>query len=207
LDGVLINSSACHSDAFQTVFARHGIRDFDYAIYAGRRTQDVVEEVFRRAGIPLDADLLNQTALDKSSLARQFLAEKEPLMEGCPDILKELAEQYSLALATSGSRASLEAFLDLAKCRDLFHSMLSGENVANAKPDPEIYRRSVAALGMPSNRCAVVEDAVAGVEAAHQAGATVVGLVGTCSEESLNRAGAAHIIHRLPELPTLLSSL
>ena len=207
LDGVLIDSSICHSNAFKTVFARHGIRDFDYATYAGQRTPEVVEEVFRRSGIPLDREVVAQTALDKSRLARQLLAEREPLAEGCLDILTQLAGRYSLALATSGSQASLEAFLDLANCRSLFRSLLSGENVTRAKPDPEIYRRSIEALGISSNCCVVVEDAVAGVEAARLAGATVVGMTGTCSEKSLYRAGAAHIIHRLPELPALLAAL
>jgi beta-phosphoglucomutase len=207
LDGVLIDSSVCHSNAFQTVFARHGIQDFDYATYAGRRTPDVVEEVFRRSGIPLDREVVTQTALDKSRLARQLLAEREPLAEGCLDVLAELAGRYSLALATSGSQASLETFLDLANCRSLFRSLLSGENVTRAKPDPEIYRRSVEALGISSSCCVVVEDAVAGVEAAHLVGAIVVGMAGTCSEESLYRAGAAHIIHRLLELPALLAAL
>ena len=50
LDGVLIDSTDCHRDAFQTVFAGHGIQDFDYTPYAGWRTPDVVVDVFRRAG-------------------------------------------------------------------------------------------------------------------------------------------------------------
>src|SRR5215831_13919074 len=119
LDGVLIDSSICHRDAFQAVFAPYGIHDFDYATYAGRRTPDVVAEVFHRAGIAAEPAMIAQTAQEKSRLARQFLGEKEPLAEGCPQILKQLAGRYSLALATSGSRASLEAFLDLAKCRPL----------------------------------------------------------------------------------------
>ncbi len=135
------------------------------------------------------------------------MGEREPLAEGCPEILKRLAARYSLALATSGSRPSVEMFLDLAGCRPLFRSVLSGEDVAYAKPDPEIYRRSVEALGIPSSRCLVVEDAVAGVEAARAAGASVVGLAGTCPPEALQQAGAAYIIHKLPELPELVTSL
>ena len=53
----------------------------------------------------------------------------------------------------------------------------------------------------------MVEDAVAGIEAARQAGARVVGVAGTCPEAALSRAGACQIIHRLPELPMLLSML
>ena len=119
LDGVLIDSTACHRAAFQTVFAQHGIRDFDYAAYAGWRTPDVVVEVFRRAGISSDPEEVVETAREKSRLARELIAEKKPLTEGCPKILWELAGPYRLALATSGSRAAVEAFLDLAGCRSV----------------------------------------------------------------------------------------
>src|SRR5689334_12315115 len=114
LDGVLIDSSACHRNAFETVFAPHGIRNFEYATYAGQRTPDVVEDVFRRAGLRFDSDLVAETAREKSRIARQLLAETEPLADGCRDVLERLARRYSLALATSGSRSSLDAFLDLA---------------------------------------------------------------------------------------------
>ena len=60
---------------------------------------------------------------------------------------------------------------------------------------------------MEAADCVVVEDAVAGVEAARAAGARVVGLAGTCPEAALSQAGACQIIHRLPELPALLSTL
>jgi beta-phosphoglucomutase len=207
LDGVLIDSTACHRVAFQTVFAGHGIQDFDYAAYAGWRTPDVVMDVFRRAGISSDPQEVADTAREKSRLARELIAEKKPLTEGCPGVLRELAGRYPLALATSGSRAAVEAFLDLADCRSLFSSLLSGEDVTHAKPDPEIYRRTIEALGAAADDCVVIEDAVAGVEAARQAGTRVVGVAGTCPEAALSRAGACQIIHRLPELPMLLSTL
>jgi len=54
---------------------------------------------------------------------------RKPIAQGCVSLLKDLAERYQLALASSGSRASVEAFLDLAGCRDLFRSVLNGDDV------------------------------------------------------------------------------
>jgi beta-phosphoglucomutase len=207
LDGVLIDSTDCHRNAFQTVFARHGIQDFDYTPYAGWRTPDVVVDVFRRAGVSSGPEEVAATAREKSRLARELIAGKKPLTEGCPEVLRELAGQYRLALATSGSRSAVEAFLDLAGCRSVFSSVLSGEDVIHAKPDPEIYSRAMASLAAEADDCVVVEDAVAGIEAARKAGARVIGVAGTCPEATLSRAGACRIIHRLPELPTLLPTL
>ena len=207
LDGVLIDSMACHRAAFQTVFAEHGIHDFDYAFYAGMRTPDVVADVFRRAGSSAGSETMAEIASRKSTLARELIAGKKPLMEGCPDVLWEMSKQYRLALATSGTRAAVAAFLQLADCHAVFSSVLSGEDVRQAKPDPEIYRRSIEALAMEAADCVVVEDAVAGIEAARAAGARVVGLAGTCPEAALSQAGACRIIQGLPELPTLLLTL
>jgi beta-phosphoglucomutase len=207
LDGVLIDSMSCHRTAFQTVFAEHGIHDFDYVFYAGMRTPDVVVDVFRRAGITSDPEAITEIASRKSAMARGLIAVKKPLMEGCPEVLRKIAEQYRLALATSGTRAAVQAFLQLADCHSVFTSVLSGEEVTRAKPDPEIYRRSIEALSMEAADCIVVEDAVAGIEAARAAGARVVGLAGTCPEAALSQAGACRIIQRLPELPALLKTL
>jgi beta-phosphoglucomutase len=207
LDGVLIDSSACHRAAFETVFAAHGILDFDYVPYAGWRTLDVVKDVFHRAGVSFDGDEVAQAAGRKTRMARELIAARKPLMAGCPQILHDLAGDYRLALATSGSRGAVEAFLTLAGCQSLFASTLSGEDVKRAKPDPEIYRRTVAALGIEADACVVIEDAVAGIRAARHAGVQVVGVAGTCSDAALRQAGACRIVRRLPELPAVLSAL
>ena len=48
--------------------------------------------------------------------------------------------------------------------------VINGDMVTNGKPDPEIFLKAAAALGVAPERCAVVEDSVAGIEAAHRAG-------------------------------------
>lgn len=52
-----------------------------------------------------------------------------------------------------------------------------------------------------------VEDSIAGIEAGHRAGAIVVGLTGTCSEEELTRAGVNYIIRCLEDISSTLSQI
>jgi len=119
-------------------------------------------------------------------------------------VLAKLAANYPLALASSGSRASVDAFLRLTSCRSLFQSILSGDDVVRAKPDPEIYARSASQLGMDPADCLVIEDAVAGIEAARAAGMQAVGLAGTSAAEDLLRAGATRVLPSLGALPAML---
>lgn len=207
LDGVLINSTACHRAAFEKVFESYGILEFDYSSYAGCRTRDVIEDVFRRAGLRTNPETVAQAASEKSRLAREFLCAEKPLADGCTSILAGLALRYRLALATSGSRQSAQFFLDQAGCRGLFQSVLSSDEVINSKPHPEIYLRTIEKLEIEPAECVVVEDSMAGIEAAHAAGAMVVGITGTCSEEELTGAGVTRVIHRLADVSSVLSDI
>ncbi len=205
LDGVLILSSPSHRAAFEQVFLEYGIADFDYPSYAGWRTPEVVEHVFAQRGRPIDAAQVARLAAAKSRLAREILQRQKPLAPGCEDALARLASVYPLAVASSGSRPSVDAFLKLSGSRSLFRAILSGDDVSNAKPDPEIYLRAARELGLPPDACLVVEDAVSGVQAARAAGACVVAIEGTCAAQDLRIAGADAVVPSLSQLvPTLV---
>lgn len=203
LDGVLIDSAACHRAAFEEVFLPFGVRDFEYSRYAGWRTAEVVDSVLQQVPCLLTPGLIAEVGSRKSQLARLKIAAK-PVDPECLAVLEKLAARYKLALASSGSRESVESFLMANQCRHLFQSVLSGDNVSRAKPDPEIYRRSLLSLDVPAPESVVVEDAIAGILAARAAGAAVIGMAGTSPADQLLAAGASHVIDKLSQLPELL---
>src|SRR5580704_9876561 len=206
LDGVLIHSTACHSAAFEHVLGRFGVDDFEYAPYAGWRTPEVIEDVLRRRGHSVEPEKITEAAREKSKLARDMLDRTKPIAPGAEIVLATLAASYPLALASSGSRPSIDAFLKITGSGSLFRSVLSGSDVARSKPDPEIYRRSVESLGLSPAECLVIEDAVAGIEAARAAGVVAIGVApeGDPGRELLRAAGALHVIAGVCELPGLL---
>ncbi len=208
LDGVLTDSTPCHRAAFEEVLRPLGISDFEYSHYAGQRTADVVAAEFRRCGVPLDDEAVRVAAERKTMLARANLVAMNPVAEGCRDLLEQLAGTYRLALASSGSYGTVHAFLGVNDLENLFESVLTGEDVTRAKPDPEIYRKSFAALGLAGESCVVVEDAVAGIEAARRAGAAAaIGVTGTCPAAALKDAGAAGVVSRLSEIAPMIAAL
>ena len=207
LDGVLIHSTRFHRLAFEQVLAPLGTTDFCYEHYAGWRTPEVIAAELQRAALPADPATITRLAEEKSRIARELIAASNPVAENCVAVLSELASRSSLGLASSGSRASVQAFLDRSGSASLFRSVLTGDDVAHAKPDPEIYRTSFTRLGLPPQTCMVIEDAVAGIEAARRAGAPAIGMTGTCSHETLLAAGALDTLDGLSGLPELLASL
>jgi HAD superfamily hydrolase (TIGR01509 family) len=200
LDGVLIDSAACHREAFEEIFRPLGIGTFDYARYAGWRTSDVVESVLRAAAHTVEPELIRE-----SRIAREKLAAANPVAPDCVAVLEALSRHYALALASSGSRQSVELFLAANRCASLFGPVLSGDDVEHAKPAPEIYTRAFEALGVAPTDGVIVEDAVAGILAAKGAGAgIVIGFADNSQAGQLLSAGADLVIQTLSELPGLL---
>jgi HAD superfamily hydrolase (TIGR01509 family) len=201
LDGVLIHSTTGHSAAFEHIFRAFRIKGFRYSDYAGWRTRDVIADVFKRNRLPISTEQLAELAAEKTRTVREILDRDPPLHPAAGRVLAELAAEFPLALASSGSRSNVQAFLGWSGSASLFRSILSGDEVENAKPHPEAYARSAQQLALDPAECLVVEDAVAGVEAARALGSPVVGIPGTCSEEALRLAGATDVIADLSALP------
>lgn len=202
LDGVLLDSANVHQQAFEQVFAQLGLSGFDYSLYAGWRTAEVISTFTREKGLALRAYEVARWAAEKSERARELAADLP--VENARTVLGALEGKYRLALASSASRATVDAFVARSGCH--FDLVLTGDDVRRGKPDPEIYQLSLWRLAVAAGEGLVVEDAKAGVEAARAAGAQVVGLSGTSVAEDLRTAGATHVLERLSDLPAWLAS-
>lgn len=204
MDGVLLDSSSIHHAAFLEILRPLGVVEFDYAEQAGRKTIDVFHHLNGKYGWQLSNLQIAELAMAKSAAALKAMRESNPIFPGAYEVVRMLSSHLPLALASSGSRRSVESFLKLNNLASYFSSILSSDDVACSKPDPEIYRKSCEVLQLPPNRCVVIEDAVAGVISAKQAGTAVYCLATTTGSSTLLAAGATGCLARLDDIPSAL---
>lgn len=199
MDGVLWASSMAHGAAYNAVFAVGGLLPVDYSRLAGRRTEDVFRS-FLAADAPNETIETFTTA--KQTVARALLHAFPPVVPDCLDVLSTLATSgRRLALVTSASAGTVRLFLDASRTATLFEVIISGHDVATAKPAPDIYKLALSKMGARPKQAAVVEDSAAGVEAARAADvAVVVGIEGTTSASVLREKGANFVVSSLREL-------
>lgn len=108
----------------------------------------------------------------KEELYRQFVREigLKPL-PGAAEWVRRLHHQgWPQAVASSAPRANLAIVLEVTGLASFFQVIVSAEDVTIGKPDPQVFLTAAERLGVPANRCIVVEDASAGIEAARRAG-------------------------------------
>jgi HAD superfamily hydrolase (TIGR01509 family) len=118
-----------------------------------------------------------------SQIARELEARIEaiyregiPLVAGARDALARCAELWPLALATGSTRRLIELVLDRGSLREFFRVTVSVDDVAAAKPSPDVYLRAAALLETDPARCVAVEDSANGVMSAYAAGMGVVAI-------------------------------
>jgi HAD superfamily hydrolase (TIGR01509 family) len=101
------------------------------------------------------------------------------------------ARGLKTAVATSADRVKLEGNLrEIGLPADRFDACITGDDIVRKKPDPEIFLKAAAAVGLPAGRCVVVEDAPNGIRAAKAAGAGCIGVTSSFPAERLREAGA-----------------
>jgi beta-phosphoglucomutase len=122
------------------------------------------------------------------------------LLPGVRPLLEQLHQAaWPQAIGSSAPRRNLELILDLTNTRAFFQAIVSMEDTSRGKPDPQVFLIAAQRLGVPPERCVVMEDAVAGVQAARAGGmkCVAVSFVGHHPEEKLRAAGADLVVPTL----------
>ncbi|MFI6281954.1 HAD family hydrolase [Streptomyces sp. NPDC050988] len=205
-DGVLVDSEPISNTLLAAYLTELGhptsyeesLRD--YMGSAMHRVHDLVEE---RTGERLPADF------DDVFHARVFAAferELEPVA-GAVEVLEKLAaDGVPYCLASSGSherirvghrKTGLDRWFDDGR-------IFSSQDVGRGKPAPDLFLHAAERMGVPPEKCLVVEDSPLGVRAAVAAGMDVYGFTAMTPPERL--AGADRLFEDMSELIGLLQS-
>ena len=179
LDGVLINSSQVIARQWQRWAERHSIdMSAIQKIWHGRRAFEIIQEVAPH----LDVDTETRWMRDAETTDVEGVA----IQPGAAALLASLPIG-SWAIATSGPRPVATARLNAVDL-PIPAVFITGDDVQHGKPNPEPYLRAAQALDIAPERCVVIEDAVAGIEAGLAAGAQVIAVPTSHAPHELAKA-------------------
>ncbi len=180
MDGVLVDTYSPHYKSWLMMAQREGLSftEEEFAETFGRTSREIIAH-FWGAGKHSDADIAKMDDV-KEKLFRDMIENDFPIMPGIMQLLADLKRDgFKIAVGSSGPRDNVETVVDKMQARAYFGTLVSGNDVLRGKPDPAIFLLAAERLGIPPERCAVVEDAPPGIEAAHAAGMVAVGLLST----------------------------
>jgi len=198
LDGVLIDSSLLHLESWRMVGAERGFEMTDEFFWKtfGMPNSRIFPLLFGRDLPPEEARELSEY---KEQVYRRLAAGRLKALPGAVALLRALRDAgFRIALGTSTPMVNVQVILDAIGVRPCFDAFVSGDDVTHGKPDPEVFVKAGEKLGLPPERCVVVEDAMVGIQAAKGAGMRCLAVTTTHPREKL--AEADRVVDSLEEV-------
>lgn len=186
LDGVLLDSASYHFQAYRKILAEFGLRlqeRYFRSQLFGLRNEEILG---RLLGDRLSRSELAALARRKEEVYRSLARDGLQALPGARPLAQAVqAAGIPQAVVSSTPRENILLALSSLDMADLFHSLVSGEDVIKGKPDPEAFLRGAERLHAQPSGCVVIEDAPEGILAGKAAGMRCIGVATTRPEQAL----------------------
>jgi HAD superfamily hydrolase (TIGR01509 family) len=196
MDGVLVDSERLIAEAAKRMFADHyglEVKLEDFVPFVGAGENRYLGGVAENYGIHIDIDTAKAWTYEIYGQLARARALGMRAIPGAVDYVRACRTHgLKTALASAADKVKVMINLEYLGLRqDEFDAVLTAEDVTHKKPDPEMYLKAAERLAVGPECCLVVEDAVNGTIAGVRAGARVLGITSSFTEEALKKAGAA----------------
>lgn len=196
MDGVLIDAKDWHYEALNQALSLFGmeISRYDHLVtYDGLPTKKKLEMLTLERGLPRALhDFINNM---KQEFTFQLGYTKCMPTFNHQYALSNLKSQgYKLAACSNSIRKTMDVLFERAAITDYFEFYISNEDVAESKPNPEMYLKAMNRLGFGPDECLILEDNENGIKAAKASGAHLL-VVG-----SINDVNLENITNRIAQI-------
>ncbi len=199
MDGLMIDSRPIWMSAERRLVEESG-KDYSIGLrkkYIGLRVQGMVQVMIREYGLPITL----QEGERKLKLYAKNNFNGVKLLPGCEKLVKFLSSsKFPLAVASSAPMDMIQFVVDKFGFASDFHVVVSGEEVKNGKPAPDIFLKAADLLGVMPSSCIVLEDAPHGIKAAKAAGMKAIAVNNDPIYNADNFAEADKFVKSLEEV-------
>jgi HAD superfamily hydrolase (TIGR01509 family) len=200
MDGVLSDSEPFICKAATMMFSEIGLKVIpeDFKPFVGTGENRYIGGVAEKYNLNVDIEKVKARTYE---IYREIIKwSLKPLPGACDFVASCRDRGFKLAIATSADNIKMEANLEeIGIPLAAFNAAVTGSDVGNKKPAPDIYLKAAGMLGLKPEECLVVEDAVSGIQAAKAAGCRCLAVATSFEKKYLKDAD--WICRSLNEVP------
>lgn len=172
MDGVIVDTEPLHRKAYYKTFEGIEIEVSDelYSTFTGASTQKVFDTIIQH--FSLEESCEDLMLRKRAAFKEYFYNDLDfDLVHGVRELIQHYYENdVKLVLASSATRTTIDMVFEKFKLDEFFIGKISGADLKESKPNPEIFLRAAEISGEPKANCMVIEDSTNGILAAHRAG-------------------------------------
>jgi len=198
MDGVIVDSMPYHFLAWYEALRPWGIRVSCFDVYSkeGERWDKTLKGLLIREKVKPTRLILKKIFIARQKIFKSYF--KRFIFKDAKEFLLCLKRNgYLLGLVTGTPDKEINRILP-KKLRDLFDSIVAGNDVKNGKPHPEPYLKASYVLGVKPKECVVVENAPFGIQSAKAAGMFCFAVTTSLPKEYLKQADL--VVNELSEI-------
>jgi len=187
MDGVLVDTGEFHYQSWKQTFDELDVpfSKEQFRETFGMNNAGILEII---CGEKLTPEKEQRISEHKEELFREAVEGKAKLLPGVENALKNFSKwNLKQAIASSAPPKNIEVLVKELKIGEYFDATVSGFDISG-KPDPGVFLKTARELKVEPERCVVIEDAVAGVEGAKNAGMKCIAVTTTNTTEALSKA-------------------
>jgi beta-phosphoglucomutase family hydrolase len=192
-DGVIVDSHPAHVRAWKRFLdsvERTVTEEQLQFVLDGRKREDILRHFM--------GELSTEQIVEYGHRKEKFFRDEAGYVRTINGLLAFLenleCEHLALAIASSGSRSRIDFLLDRLDLKRTFRVVVTGDEVGQGKPHPDVFLEAARQLGVDCSQLVVFEDAVSGVRAARSAGMVCVGIAQASNVSLLIDAGANYVV-------------
>lgn len=197
-DGVIVDTEPLHYAAFQRVLEPLGLHftwEEYVEVYIGFDDRDAFRHAFSLKGTTLSREELQRLIEQKAAFFEEVIGAGVCAYPGVLDLISHLhANRFPLAICSGALRSDIDPILAMLGISDYFDVIVTADDVAASKPDPECYQMAFQRLQSAHHNCfskeatIAIEDTPAGISAAKAAGLMVCAVTNSYPAARLDQA-------------------
>lgn len=200
-NGIVVDDEPIHLELFQKVLREEGISLDDetyYRRYLGMDDKGCFSAVYRDQAAQLNDRLLEKLIRRKAVYYQDCIQNRMRVFPGVQDLVRSLADRFPLAIASGALKNEIETILASIHLREFFRAIVSAEDVAQGKPNPEIFLLALNRINqflcgeipIRPSECLVIEDSKEGIAGARAAGMKCLAITNSHPANELGEASA-----------------
>jgi len=189
LDGVIIDSSALHEESWEKLASEQNLPlvEGHFKKGFGMKNEMIIPKIHQWTN---NLNEIRQLSYRKEEIYRELIASRglTPL-PGVLDLLSSLCFiNIPCAIGSSTPHLNINVIMQMIKIEHCFDAVVTGDDVIEGKPNPEVFLLASKKIGCEPQHCVVIEDAPVGILAARNAGMKAIGVATTHPVYSLSNA-------------------
>ncbi len=210
MDGVLIDSKKMHYRAWRDSGRKYGfeITEEKYDQYFGQTSIPFAKAICAENGVEPDMAMIEEWLILKEEYYNDRFREdycEDPAVNKLVTSLNESG--FKTGVGSSAPVGNIRMLIEVMPCGGFLNEIVSGDDVSEGKPNPEVFLLAAEKLGVLARKCAVIEDSLHGLKAAKSAGMAAIAITTTHKREEL-LAHADMVVDSLDEVcPEIIDRL